>query len=731
MSPKIRSLAAMLLLTVAVLLVPLLIAPVRAARPLPGAIDKPSMLTASGLTASGLRSAAQAESPLSPLSPLSRLARLANAPDVLEQTTALEAIQAYRASDGDHATTSDGLAGAQQADPYAAIDACMAAEMQAKGVPGAQVAVMLDGRLTYAKGYGVKNAAQGGDVDADTLFRIGSVTKMMTAAGLMQQVEQGKIDLQQPLSVALPGFGIGGAWDSPGVDGDDLTPWHLLTHSSAYPDSLFITTGGIAGPTTPGSLAAWAVANVTTTLHAPPGTFWNYSNPNFSLAGAAIERLSGMSYNDYMRQKVWGPAAMTQTMLLASDAAAYGNTTFGHYIDAATGMPRIDAVDAYDNWPAAPAGYAFSTTTDLVKWADLLMRGGAPVLSTASVTAMTSRQMELMLGDQAYGYGIFVERDLGLDPILSHGGNIPGWGAYVIWVPERRMAVATLGNTTASMDRTAGCAVVNVLGLSAPTPAASPTPGPTATPQPAPTADVVALGRYAGRYGGLFVDGSVITTTLSVSGTQLAATFADAIAPGVDYVTALPQVGPNIFLLDLNGDAVPDVSLDFLDAAGAPAVGMATPRWLRSRVYVATYQGPVGPAMTATATATASGSTPIPTASDVPPTPTPTYVPPTPTITPQETSAGPTVAPTALPTGRPTVPTAGPILCPQVEPKVPAALLAAAMANPQAVGGYDQPCRRNVPLGPYNTKRRSLTLLNNALPYHPLFNPLTFQCGCR
>ncbi len=714
MSPHRRWIVPTLsLAVVAAALAPLATAPARAAR------SRPAVAAGGFAAADGVRSLGDggAGRPTSTGhagaagAPPRFVAALA-APAVLEQTSALEAIaahQARRPASAAGGTAGDGAAGANQMTPYDAIDACMAAEMQQKGVPGAQVAVMLDGQVTYAKGYGVKRAGETDAVDAATLFRIGSVTKMMTAAGVLQQVEAGKVDLDAPVVAALPGFAIAGAWDSPAITTTDVTPWHLLTHSSAFPDNLFLTTGGIAGPTAPGSLQAWADAQDATVLHAPPGVLWNYSNPNFALAGAIIERHSGLTYADYMRQRVWGPAAMTRTMVLASDAAAYGNAASGHYADPVSGMPQVDAIDSYDNLPAAPAGYAFSTTSDLVRWADLLMQGGGGVLSSASVQAMTGRQMELAMGDQAYGFGVFVERGAGLDPILSHGGNIPGWGAYLIWVPERRFAVATLGNTTASMSGTAGCAAEVVLGLVDPN-------APTATPAPQPTPDLAVLRSFAGRYNGLFVDGSTTETTIALSGTMLVATFKDAIAPGQDYVTPLPQVGPHIFLLDLNGDGAPDVSLDFLDAAGAAAGGGAPPRWLRTRIYVATRQD----------------------ASQATPSPTPTFVAPTPTVSPQPSptavAATPTAVPptpTAAPTGWPTVPPAGPILCTQTEGKVPAALLAAAMANPASIGGYGQLCRRNVPPGPFNGTRRSLTLLNNALPFHPLFNPLTFQCGCR
>jgi CubicO group peptidase (beta-lactamase class C family) len=95
---------------------------------------------------------------------------------------------------------------------------------------------------------------------------------------------------------------------------------------------------GLAGPTTPTALSDWAAGQSTIPLYAPPGSFWNYSNPNFSLAGLIAERASGLEYHQYMEDRVFGPAGMTSATLLPSDVLAYGDYAYEHYTDPFTGQ---------------------------------------------------------------------------------------------------------------------------------------------------------------------------------------------------------------------------------------------------------------------------------------------------------------------------------------------------------------------------------------------------------
>lgn len=127
------------------------------------------------------------------------------------------------------------LAEQDPTDPFAAIDTCVTTEMAQTETPGASIAIMRDGELVYTKGYGVKRHGTDEAIDAGTMFRIGSTTKQMVAAGVMQQVEAGKVDLQAPITGLIPELELAPPWDPAAI-----TTEQLLTHSAGIPDRVTI-----------------------------------------------------------------------------------------------------------------------------------------------------------------------------------------------------------------------------------------------------------------------------------------------------------------------------------------------------------------------------------------------------------------------------------------------------------------------------------------------------------
>lgn len=332
------------------------------------------------------------------------------------------------------------------------IDQCVTTEMAALDVPGAAVAVIVDGELVYENGYGVKRRGGTEAVDAETQFRIGSVTKMFTAAAVMQQVEAGTVFLDDRLSRFVPEFELMTHWPD-----DTITVERLLTHATGIPDIGFYWDGD-AGVN---ALSDWAASHRRLGLHAPPGTFYNYSNPNFNLAGLVVERASGLPYRQYMENRVFAAAGLTNTTFDPAAVVARGNASDGHWDDGTE--ETIFAPDGYDNGAYAPAGYAYSTAGDLVRWALLLSDGGGEVLEESSARAMQSPQQSLQtFPGNSYGYGIFVEPFYNLT-VRQHGGNIWGWGSFLLWHPERRVAVAVLANTFQSIPGAAYCVAGAVL----------------------------------------------------------------------------------------------------------------------------------------------------------------------------------------------------------------------------------------------------------------------------
>ncbi len=441
------------------------------------------------------------------------------------------------------------------------VSSCVQQAMAAHDTPGASVAVAVDGALAFQGGFGIRRRGGSQPVDAQTMFRIGSITKMMTAAGLLQLVETGAVRLDDPVTAHIPDFQLA----TPGAAGT-ITVEHLLTHTSDIPDTYAV--GNVFRPM---SLDEWIPHMASVELYAPAGSFWNYSNPNFSLAGLIIERVTGMDYRQYMAERVWGPAGMSSTTLDGTAVEATGDYSWGHQYDPTTGGETVYGPTAYDSESLGPAGMAFSTAGDLVRWALLLMDDGVPVLHGA-----LARRMQQPLvwthttPDLWYGYGIFSEDFEGLD-VRQHGGNVPGWGSYLLWVPDQRFAVAVLANTFEALDESAYCIADAVL---APT---------GETPPPVHT-DPSTWKRYRGDYGVYQYDGRRWHGNVQLSGDNLELTATFPSSPGTTKVFQLEQLYLDTFVTDTDGDGRPDLDLTFIAPSGHPPMV----RWMRNRLLVGT-----------------------------------------------------------------------------------------------------------------------------------------------
>lgn len=441
-----------------------------------------------------------------------------------------------------------------------AVDRCMAMGMAAHDTPGAAVAVIVDGIQVYAKGYGVKHRTNGGAVSADSQFRIGSITKQMTAAVVMQQVELGRVHLSDPVTEYVPELSL-----APPYPASEITVWNLLTHTTGIPDLPF----DLDGETAADALGNWAASLGSVRLQAPAGEFWNYSNPNFSLAGLVAERAAGTPFRQLVQDELWQPAGMILTTMSPVAVAARGNYTWGHFRPGPGAAETIYGPTSYDNTAIAPAGYAFSTAPDLARWALMLIDGGGPVLSPQSAAAMQARQAPLDYSpDMAYGYGVFAENYKGLD-LRQHGGNVPGWGSMLVWVPSRRFVAAVLANTFESLNESAYCIVDAALAPDGPWPVDDTTAEET-------------WQRYLGTYPMLDSIGDSLDAAVTWKNATLNITFTDPDNPRFYYSTRMVQAYHDTFLIDGNADGTLD--LDFTFIRSVP--GLAPTRWLRNRSLV-------------------------------------------------------------------------------------------------------------------------------------------------
>ncbi|MCB9176983.1 MAG: beta-lactamase family protein [Caldilineae bacterium] len=352
----------------------------------------------------------------------------------------------------------------QQGDPYAAIDACVRAEMRQYGTPGASLAIAVGGRQVYTQTYGVKHSTLGGTINPDTYFRVNSTTKMMTAAAVMHAAERGYLDLNAPITEYLPELELRAPWAA-----SELTLHGLLSSSDGLPGNYVdLDRTPPSRPPDDTSLLDWIPTLGNMHLFAPPGSFFNYSSASFSLAAAALERATGGSYPELVTENLWRPAGMTRMTMDPEVVIADGDYATGHHAGRHWDLHEYQG--AFD----APAGGSYGTPSELLKWAGMLAEEGRGVLAPDSVEAMTTAHIPVanvpITNYAGYGYGIFVEdfRRGGSSErvrVLYHPGNGRGFSTELFWVPETGFSVAILANTVAGLNQSALCALREIEGL--------------------------------------------------------------------------------------------------------------------------------------------------------------------------------------------------------------------------------------------------------------------------
>ncbi len=315
--------------------------------------------------------------------------------------------------------------------------------LAAHDVPGASVAVLVGGEIVAAACAGVTSLATGVPVDIDTVFQIGSITKIWTATLVMQLVDDGLLDLDAPLLDYLPELVIGDM-DAAKV----LTPRHLLTHTAGFEGDIFTDTGR-------GEDAVEKYVATLTDLPQlfAPGETFSYNNTAFVLLGRIVEVLRGQPYDEVLVEHLARPLGLERVSPSPYEAIRHRAAT-GHLPGEGTEGEMTTASTWALARSNAPAGSMLAMTpTDLLGFVRMHLDGGtAPdgirVLGADSVRAMQTRQVDLPLlsgmGD-AWGLGweLF---DSPQGTVVAHDGGTIGQAAFLRVVPEAGVAVALLTN---------------------------------------------------------------------------------------------------------------------------------------------------------------------------------------------------------------------------------------------------------------------------------------------
>ncbi|MEU8821671.1 serine hydrolase domain-containing protein [Actinoplanes sp. NPDC048796] len=285
-------------------------------------------------------------------------------------------------------------------------------------VPGATLGIS-HGEQRIEAAYGVLNLRTGVPVTTDSLFQIGSITKVWTATLVMQLVQEGKIQLDAPLVEVMPELRL---------HDPKVTMRHLLTHTSGIDGDVFTDTG--RGDD---CLEKYAAELAGAAQIHPLEATWSYCNSGFSLAGRVVEKLTGGTWDAALRERIITPLGLEHTVTLPEEALMH-RAAAGHVTDDGKqvlapvwGIPRS----------AGPAGAIVSTVGDVLRFA---VSGTLPEMAEHQVDLPQTH----LLGDS---WGLGWERlNWGGHRLIGHDGNTIGQSAFLRVLPSHGLAVTLLTN---------------------------------------------------------------------------------------------------------------------------------------------------------------------------------------------------------------------------------------------------------------------------------------------
>ncbi len=339
--------------------------------------------------------------------------------------------------------------------PPADLDSYVGNSMKTFDVPGMAVAIVKDGKIVLAKGYGVRKLGDPKPVDEHTMFGIGSNTKAFTTAALAGLVDAGKLSWDDPVYQRLPGFVMYDSYVS-----HEMTIRDLLTHRSGM---------GLGE----GDLLFWPQSTYTREeiiyklrFMKPASSFrshYAYDNLLYMTAGQIIPAVTGVSWDDYIRQHIFAALGMSNSNLSTTAFKPGDDYAFPH--SRVDGKLQVIHFEALDN--VGPAGSINSCASDMAKWVQLQLNRGKFVdrdgrlFSEQQSKEMWAPQTILPIGDPpppltglkanfadyALGWGL---RDYHGRKLVGHTGGVAGFVSRVMLVPEENLGVVVLTNAEES-----------------------------------------------------------------------------------------------------------------------------------------------------------------------------------------------------------------------------------------------------------------------------------------
>jgi CubicO group peptidase (beta-lactamase class C family) len=323
-------------------------------------------------------------------------------------------------------------------------------------VPGAAWGIVLDGELAHAAATGMRDIQTKAPVDADTVFRIASMTKSFTAVAILKLRDEGKLSLDDPAEKYVPELkGL----RYPTTDSPRITIRHLLSHSEGFPEDNPWGDRQLADSDE--QLSQMLRGGIP--FSNAPGVAYEYSNLGFAVLGRIVSNVSGTRYTDYVTAHILRPLGMTSTTL---EPSAVSPQRLAH------GYRWED--DRWKDEPLLPNGSfgsmggMLTSVRDLSRYVGMFLSAWPPHdgPETAPIRRASLREMQqlsrlagssavhdgatgaLQLNVSGYGYGLRIAQSCSLRHIVAHGGGLPGFGSIMQWLPEYGVGIIAFGNLT-------------------------------------------------------------------------------------------------------------------------------------------------------------------------------------------------------------------------------------------------------------------------------------------
>ncbi|MFP4457229.1 MAG: serine hydrolase domain-containing protein [Clostridia bacterium] len=333
-------------------------------------------------------------------------------------------------------------------------------KMEKEDIPGISIAIAHKEDVLYSEGFGYRNKEMKKGMTPNTILGVASVSKSFASLAIAQLIEQEKISYEDSLTKFFPDFNLPGEYDP-----SDIKVKHLLNHTAGFPpmESLgySIVNNTEADPEedrsrftkdyTVDSIEEFVdfLSNVAEyEMLGKPGEYISYSNDSYGLLGGIIEKITGITFADYVKENIFNPLDMNRSLFDASELKKFDDVTTLYY-------KKDGEVKTSNNWQEAPpfdaVGWIKTTANDLIKYAQMYANGGElknkRLLSEKSLSDMLDTDVDYKSYNK-YACGLNVQENYNGLTLVSHGGSFKGVSSHFGFIPETNLAVVVLCNRT-------------------------------------------------------------------------------------------------------------------------------------------------------------------------------------------------------------------------------------------------------------------------------------------